>query len=162
MTSCRFLLRGNNIGVVDRNEVLEQRTRTGGLNDYVPSFPRFSTVDPMCGGTPWLSPYACCAGNPIMNIDPKGEDIVVLNYGYITNQHLAMLIQNDDGKWQYYSINGNNVYISGEHKGGRTFNDIGVGNWNSPQEFLNSDYNRRTETSKDDKSKNNFGFTMVR
>ena len=58
--------------MVDRNEVLEQRTRTGGLNDYVPSFPRFSTVDPMCGGTPWLSPYACCAGNPVMYTDPSG------------------------------------------------------------------------------------------
>ena len=65
--------------MIDRNEVLEQRTRTGGLNDYrfpardyVPGFPRFTTVDPMCGGTPWLSPYAYCAGNPVMYTDPTG------------------------------------------------------------------------------------------
>ena len=85
---------GNNIGVVDRNGLLEQRTdyypygepwvepeatasvsaggnrflfgdkertRSGGLNeyrfparDYVPGFPRFTTIDPMCEGTPWL------------------------------------------------------------------------------------------------------------
>ena len=195
---------GNNIGVVDRDGKIEQRTdyypygepwlepeattpggttasptanrnrflygdkeriRTGGLNeycfparDYVPGFPRFTTIDPMCEGTPWLSPYAYCAGNPVMYTDPTGEDIVVLNYGYTDNQHLAMLIQNNEGKWQYYSINGNNVYISGTHRGGRTFNDIGVGNWDSPQEFLNSNYNERTKFSKDDKSKNHFGF----
>ena len=103
---------GNNIGVVDRNRLLEQRTdycpygepwvepeatasvsaggnrflfgdkertRSGGLNecrfparDYVPGFPRFATIDPMCEGTPWLSPYAYCAGNPVMYIDPTG------------------------------------------------------------------------------------------
>ena len=48
---------GNNIGVVDRDGRLEQRTRSGGLNeyrfparDYVPGFPRFTTIDPMCEG----------------------------------------------------------------------------------------------------------------
>ena len=73
---------GNNIGVVDRNGLLEQRTRSGGLNeyrfparDYVPGFPRFTTVDPMCEGTPWLSPYAYCAGNPVMYIDPSGAEV---------------------------------------------------------------------------------------
>ena len=40
---------------------VKQRTRSGGLNeyrfparDYVPGFPRFTTIDPMCEGTPWL------------------------------------------------------------------------------------------------------------
>ena len=72
---------GNNIGVVDRNGLLEQRTRSGGLNeyrfparDYVPGFPRFTTVDPMCESTPWLSPYVYCAGNPVMYIDPSGAE----------------------------------------------------------------------------------------
>ena len=60
----------------------KERTRTGGLNDYrfpardyVPGFPRFTTIDPMCGGTPWLSPYAYCAGNPVMYTDPTGAEI---------------------------------------------------------------------------------------
>lgn len=69
-----------------------------------------------------------------------------------------MLIQNEDGKWQYYSINGNNIYISGQHKGGRKFNDIAVGSWNSPQEFFNSSYNVRNNKSKDNKAMNHFGF----
>lgn len=106
-----------------------------------------------------LSPYSYCGGEPVNCVDPTGNDIVVLNYGNGANQHLAMLIQNEKGKWQYYSVNGNNVYISGDHKGGRPFNDVGVGSWNSPQEFLNSSYNVKNDVSKEDKSMNNFGFS---
>ena len=108
---------------------------------------------------PPLSPYSYCGGDPVNCLDPTGEDSVVLNFGHdIMHQHLAMLIQNKDGKWQYYSVNGDNVYISGEHKGGRPFNDIAVGSWDSPQEFFNSPYNVRTDNSKNDKSVNHFGF----
>ena len=109
---------------------------------------------------PPLSPYSYCGGDPVNCIDPTGEDIVVLNFGHdIMHQHLAMLIQNKDGKWQYYSVNGDNVYISGEHKGGRLFNDVAVGSWDSPQEFLNSSYNVKNDNSKEDKSMNNYGFS---
>ena len=106
---------------------------------------------------PPLSPYSYCGGNPINCIDPTGEDIVVLNHS--GGQHLAMLIQDEKGKWQYYSINGNNVYISGKHTGGRPFNDIAVGNWDSPDEFMHSSYNKCTDESKEDKSMNNYGFS---
>lgn len=107
-----------------------------------------------------LSPYSYCGGNPVNCIDPTGEDIVVLNYGNdLGHQHLAMLIQNEEGKWQYFSVNGNNVYISGSHSGGRTFNDVAVGSWDTPQEFFDSSYNVRNENSKDDKSMNHFGFS---
>ena len=106
-----------------------------------------------------LSPYSYCGGDPVNCVDPSGEDIVILNYGYGKDQHLAMLIQDENGKWQYYSVNGNNMYSSGSHSGGRTFNDVAVGSWNSPQEFLNSSYNVRNENSKDNKSMNHFGFT---
>lgn len=89
-----------------------------------------------------LSPYSYCSGNPVNCIDPTGKDIVVLNHGNdMKSQHLAMLIQNEEGKWQYYSVNGNNVYVSGKHSGGREFNDVAVGSWDSPQEFLDSSYN---------------------
>ena len=104
-----------------------------------------------------LSPYSYCGGNPVNCIDPIGKDIVVLNFS--EGEHLAMLIQNEDEKWQYYSINGNNVYISGSHSGGREFNDVAVGSWDSPQEFFESSYNVRNNDSKDDKSMNHFGFS---
>lgn len=43
-------------------------------------------------------------------IDLKGDSTTVLNLGYGTNQHMAPLIQNDKGKCQYYSVNGDNVF----------------------------------------------------
>ncbi len=104
-----------------------------------------------------FSPYSYCGGNPIKFIDPTGEDIVILNY--TEGSHLAMLIQNDDGKWQYYSINGNNVYVSGKHSGDREFNDVAVGSWDSPYDFFHSQYNSCTEDSKNDRSKNHYGFS---
>ncbi|MDE5930067.1 MAG: hypothetical protein K2H03_06260, partial [Muribaculaceae bacterium] len=123
------------------------------------SLPLFDTPDPLQHDYTPLSPYMYCGGDPVNRTDPSGEDIVVLNYGNdIEHQHLALLIQNVDGKWQYYSVNGNNFYLFGEHKGGRTFNDVAIGSWDSPQEFFNSSYNVRDEESKYDKSKNHFGF----
>lgn len=91
-----------------------------------------------------VSPYSFCIGNPIQNVDSNGKDIFILNLGNTTNQHMGMLIQNDDDTWSYYSINGDNVYnSSGEHTGGRTFDDIGIGKWKNPHDFLNSEYNNR-------------------
>lgn len=104
-----------------------------------------------------LSPYCYCGNNPVNCVDPNGEDIVVLNY--TEGEHMAMLIQDENGKWQYYSVNGNNVYISGGHRGGRPFNDVAVGSWDSPEEFLNSSYNVRNENSKEKPDMNHFGFS---
>lgn len=107
-----------------------------------------------------LSPYSYCGGNPVNCVDPTGEDIVVLNYGDdVSHQHMAMLIQNEEGKWQYYSVNGADFYILGSHSGGRTFNDVAVGSWDSPQEFFHSSYNVRNKDSQDDKSMNHYGFS---
>lgn len=108
---------------------------------------------------PHWSPYYYCGGDPVNCIDPTGEDIVVLNF--TEGQHMAMLIQADDGKWQYYSINGNNIVnpLTKAHIGGRPFNDVAVGSWSSPQDFLNSGYNVRNENSKNDASVNHFGFS---
>lgn len=85
---------------------------------YDPAVSRFLRPDDSAEKYYSISPYSYCGGDPVNCIDPTGEDIVVLNYGYDDDQHLAMLIQNEDGKWQYYSVNGNNVYLSGRHIGG--------------------------------------------
>ena len=106
-----------------------------------------------------ISSYSYCGGDPINCIDPNGKDIVVLNLGTGLEQHMAMLIQNDEGKWQYYSINGDNVYSSGKHSGGRPFDDIAVGSWDSPIDFLESAYNiNHGIEGKTDDTVNNYGF----
>lgn len=102
-----------------------------------------------------LSPYQYAVQRPINNIDVNGDSIVVLNHG--EGMHMAMLIQNKSGKWQYFSVNGNNVYISGSFSGGRKFDDLSVGELNSPQDFLESSYN--SEGDRNDKSINAYGFS---
>ncbi len=105
------------------------------------------------------SPYVYCAANPILFVDPTGKDIVILLADGPPG-HLAMLIQNEQGKWQYYSVNGNNVYLSGKFSGGRTSNDVGVGNWDSPMDFLNSSYNsKESENNKIDGNINGYGYS---
>ena len=76
------------------------------------------------------------------NIEINGDRIAILNLGYGSNQHLAILIQNDEGNWQYFSVNGDNVFSFGKHKGGRTFDDLGENSFSSPEEFMNSEYNK--------------------
>ena len=152
----------------DRHHIGNRWVGFGGLDWYDntarmhdPLLMRFTTPDPLARDFTHLSPWSHCAANPANNIDLDGQDIVVLNYGTGTDQHLAMLIQNENGKWQYYSINGNNMYIpfTDIHIGGREFNDVAVGSWDSPQEFLNSSYNVENDNSKNDPSMNNYGFT---
>jgi len=120
---------------------------------------KFSTIDRFAEKFPWQSPYCFAANNPIRNIDVNGDSAAVLNID--KGQHVAMLIQNDKGKWQYYSVNGDNVYIPGTDifMGGRKSDDIAVGLFDSPQQFLNSKYNH--EGNEDDKSINAYGFTQA-
>ena len=51
-----------------------------------------------------LSPYQYGANNPVNNIDINGDSITILNYGYINKQHMAILIQNTNDKWQYFLL----------------------------------------------------------
>ena len=128
-----------------------------GARMYEPALGRFMTMDPMAEKYYSISPYAYCANNPVNAIDMNGDSIAILS---ISSQHIALLIQNDEqNSWQYYSINGNNVYICGFFIGGRKYNDIGVGNFNSPNEFLESDYNQKKET--DDPSTANYNYNKA-
>ena len=117
----------------------------------------FTTQDPLAEKYYALSPYTYCADNPINAIDLNGDSISVLHLSGIVG-HMALLIQNEKGRWNYYSINGDNLFIGKIHFGGREFDDLGVGEFNSPVEFLYSNYNQQTSESKDDKNFTNYNY----
>ena len=126
-----------------------------GARHYDAVLGRFATADRFAEKYSSKSIYQYGANNPVNNIDVNGDSITVLNHG--EGMHMAMLIQNEVGKWQYFSVNGDNVYIMGKFSGGRKFDDIAIGNFNSPQEFLESEYN--SSGHRNDKNINHYGFS---
>ncbi|SHI36498.1 DUF6443 domain-containing protein [Bacteroides stercorirosoris] len=128
-----------------------------GARHYDATLGRFTTTDRFAEKYYSISPYQYGANNPIGNIDINGDSIVVLNHG--EGMHMAMLIQNNDNKWQYFSVNGDNVYISGKFFGGRKSDDIAVGEFNSPQDFFESSYNSAGNGNEDANSINGYGFS---
>ena len=94
-----------------------------GARRYDAALGRFTTQDAFAEKYPALSPYQYGANNPIANIDVNGDSIVVLHHS--EGMHMGMLIQNDKGRWGYFSVNGDNVYASGKFIGGRKSDDLG-------------------------------------
>ena len=121
---------------------------------------RTTSQDPLAEKYSGVSPYLWCAGNPIRNIDEGGDSIAVL-YLHGLVGHLALLIQKDDGKWAYYSMNGNNVYkLTSGVFGGKNYHDLGTKTFDSPMAFLNSFYNQEGKNKRDiqDDKVNNYGY----
>ena len=50
-----------------------------GARQYNPVLARWDRVDPLCEKYYSVSPYAYCAGNPVMLIDPDGKQIMTIN-----------------------------------------------------------------------------------
>ena len=121
---------------------------------------RTTSQDPLAEKYSGVSPYLWCAANPIRNIDEGGDSIAVL-YLHGLVGHLALLIQKDDGKWAYYSMNGTKVYkkTSGGF-GGKNYHDLGTKTFDSPMAFLNSFYNQEGKNKRDiqDDKVNNYGY----
>ncbi len=67
--------------------------------------------------------------------------------------HIALLVSGPDGKYHFFSINGNNIYLSarfvsgGWYAGNRRYNDIGERSWDTPLDFLRSSFNANGRTS---------------
>ena len=140
----------------ERFEGLAKGTYDFGPRHHYPALAQWTGIDRLGHRNPRFNTYVFCAANPIKNIDPSGNDIVVLLAD--NNMHLAALVQHEDEQFYYYSINGVNQYypIIG-FVGGRKFDDIGVGPFNSPEAFFQSYYNRAGD--KDDVSSNYYGFS---
>ena len=125
-----------------------------GARHYDAALGRFHTQDRFAEKYYSISPYQYAANCPMRNIDVNGDSIVVLHHS--EGMHMGMLIQNDNGKWGYYSVNGDNVYSSGEFVGGRKFDDLGEHEFDSPRDFFESSYNSKGEG--DDLSVNSYGY----
>ena len=110
-----------------------------GARHYDPCIMRFTTMDPMCEKYYNISPYAYCGNNPVNAVDLKGDSLFVLSApnGANGNGHLAILIQDSEGKWNYYSKNGTEGF-SGLY-GKPNSDNRGDGSFFSVEEFLNSD-----------------------
>ena len=116
---------------------------------YAADIARFMQPDPNASDYHWLSPYAYCGGDPINNIDPDGKNIAILIENGLIG-HLALLIQQQDGSWSYYSVNGDKIYNITLGVSGGPYNDVEAGSWSSPQEFMDEAH----ETTKEELEKN--------
>ena len=128
---------------------------------YDPILCRFTTMDPLCEKYYDKNPYSYCADNPMKYGDVKGDSVTVLNLGSGTDQHMGLLIQDESGKWNYYSFNGAPVYNKTLGiVGGRPFDDIKVGPFDSPENFMNSSYNTKDKSreGKEDSSIDAYGY----
>ena len=119
----------------------------------------FHSVDRFAEKFPWQTPYCISSNNPINAIDVNGDSTAVLNLGGFIG-HTAMLVQNDEGKWQYYSFNGITVYDKTQGiMGGKDYHDVGEKTFNSVEEFMNSPYNAKGSNDQVAKDEvNNYGF----
>ena len=80
-----------------------------GARRYDPALPRWTSVDPLAGKYPGISPYAYCAGNPVSRVDSNGKDIwEINNQGKIVN-HLQ-----DDTKDAFYMVDKKGNLIEGK------------------------------------------------
>ena len=120
---------------------------------------RTTTMDPLAEKYYSLSPYTWCVGNPVKNIDLHGDTVAVL-YKQDIIGHLALLIQNEKGKWVYYSYNGIPIFeFTHGSLGGKPYHDLGSKTFNSPEDFMNSTYTRKgnEEEVRNDEI-NNYGY----
>ena len=108
----------------------------------------FTTQDPLAEKYYALSPYIYCAGNPIMLTDPTGMDMCVLLQPDGANGlgHMAILIQNEDGKWSLWSKNGTdeNSGIKGDSVDdeGKDKDEKAAGVYESVEDFFDSGENK--------------------
>ncbi len=124
----------------------KERRRFGGLNDYDfharflnPAAALWHAPDRDAANYPNFSPYVFCLSNPVRYGGYNGNNVVVLNAG---NGHLAMLVQNEEGKYAYYSFNGDKFYnLTGGEVGGNGFHNLGEKIFDSAEQFMSSSYN---------------------
>ena len=111
LISCIWAASAKAIPILDRMHGLDLYDSQARWYDSL--LGRTSTMDPLAEKYYSLSPYLWCAGNPVKYGDERGDTIAVLGFQQNSWRHIALLIQDEDNKWRYFSVNGDNVYFPG-------------------------------------------------
>jgi len=120
-----------------------------GARHYYPTIGRFTSVDPLAEKYPSISPYAYCANNPIICIDPDGMDIVVITNGgkrlfslndgnKVITTLTARQIYNRGIQW-FESSADNYMPLISKAEGLSTFSELKHFSWNEVAEFAETD-----------------------
>jgi RHS repeat-associated protein len=80
---------------------------------------RFTTPDPLGEKRPWESLYAFCGNNPVINVDPTGEDYWSTNDPELIRQFLNSTGRNA----QYYDFSGWSHATDAQFTANLTYND---------------------------------------
>ena len=133
-----------------------------GARWYSHSTALFTTQYPLAEKYYALSPYTYCGDNPINNVDINGDSIAVI---LDQSEHLALLIQNPDGKWAYFSLNGDWIFTySYGSSGGKDYFDLGEKTFDNVSDFLTSEYNQsgnKKQLSANERSGFNYSVAYV-
>ena len=78
---------------------------------YDPILGRFYSTDALASKHPELNVYHASASNPARFVDNDGNDHVIMFAGDAAGEfgHIAAFVEDEDGKWLYYSKNGKNA-----------------------------------------------------
>lgn len=88
---------------------------------------RFTTIDPLCEKYYDISPYAYCAGNPILYTDPTGEKITIAGVEYTPNMEYSGInnfIKNTINALQYVYKNGGEKVVNNLVAAENTYNFV--------------------------------------
>ena len=110
---------------------------------YDPVLGRFMQIDRYYNKYPSLSTYQYAANNPVNFIDINGDSIIVLlqNDAAKTAGHQAVLIQDKDNVWHYYSKDGTDEGIGVKGKANFVNDETGGNTFTSLEEFAQSGHN---------------------
>ena len=109
----------------------------------MPSYSRFTTMDPLCEQDPGRSPYLYCAGNPVNLVDPDGRD---WTRKWRSNSVTVSMVLYTNDKESYISANlASDYWNKRKHdtylRGGKQYNiiyDVSVVHVSSFQNLKNS------------------------
>ena len=91
--------------------------------------------------------------------DESGDSIVVLSFQNNGWRHIALLIQDEDNKWRYFSVNGDVIWNESYGAVGLPKDDLGEHSFISPYDFLECEYN--SSGSYLNKKINTYGYDLA-